>query len=629
MSEQGVPVVATFEPGDTPIGRTIRRAVLDPATGDLSPRTEALLYAADKAQHLAEVVLPALAAGAVVVCDRYVDSMLAYQGAGRVLAPAELESVARWATEDLRPHLTVLLDLDPGEAVAAKVDKDRLEAAGDDLHRRARDFFLALAAADPEHYLVLPARLPIAEIAERVRDRVRPLLPDPLTRCLSLPRPTPHHSSATARLRITCVAQQSVRQWVGERAVGGGGQTRAVTSTVPAPTAAGASAADQPDGATTTGVWADLIGQERSVAVLQRAVAGHDHAMSHAWLITGPPGSGRSNAARAFAAALQCPRDGCGHCTECRTSLSGAHPDVTLVRTEMLSIGVDEVRELVRRASMSPTLGRRQVLVIEDADRVTERGADALLKAIEEPAPRTVWILCAPTADDVVVTIRSRCRSLTLQTPTIDDVTRLLQTRDGISAELAAYAARAAQGHVGRARALARHESARDRRRAILEIPFQLKGLSACLQAADTLVKTAAEEAATATADLDARERKDLEEALGFGTKGARPRQAAAAIKDLEEQQKARAKRLQRDAIDRALTELTGFYRDLLSVQTRAGAPLINDDLGPKIAVMARASTPEATLGKIDALLACREALEGNVAPLLAMESTLISLARG
>jgi DNA polymerase-3 subunit delta' len=402
-----------------------------------------------------------------------------------------------------------------------------------------------------------------------------------------------------------------------------------VTSTVPAPIDAGASLADQPDGAPTTGVWADLIGQERSVAVLRRAVAGHAHAMSHAWLITGPPGSGRSNAARAFAAALQCPRDGCGHCTECRTSLSGAHPDVTLVRTEMLSIGVDEVRELVRRASMSPTLGRRQVLVIEDADRVTERGADALLKAIEEPAPRTVWILCAPTADDVVVTIRSRCRSLTLQTPTIDDVTRLLQTRDGISAELAAYAARAAQGHVGRARALARHESARDRRRAILEIPFQLKGLSACLQAADTLVKTAAEEAATATADLDARERKDLEEALGFGTKGARPRQAAAAIKDLEEQQKARAKRLQRDAIDRALTELTGFYRDLLSVQTRAGAPLINDDLGPKIAAMARASTPEATLGKIDALLACREALEGNVAPLLAMESTLISLARG
>jgi len=378
-----------------------------------------------------------------------------------------------------------------------------------------------------------------------------------------------------------------------------------------------------------TGVWADLIGQERSVAVLQRAIDGRSHAMSHAWLVTGPPGSGRSNVARAFAAALQCPRGGCGHCTECRTAVSGAHPDVTLVRTEMLSIGVDEVRELVRRASMSPTLGRRQVLVIEDADRVTERGADALLKAIEEPARRTVWILCAPTDDDVVATIRSRCRLLTLQTPTIDAVARLLQTRDGIDPELAGYAARAAQGHVGRARALARSEPARDRRAAILKIPFRLEGLSACLNAADTLVKTAAEEAAAATVDLDAQERTNLEEALGFGTKGARPRQAAAALKDLEDQQKARAKRLQRDAIDRALTELTGFYRDLLAVQTGAGATLINDELATEIAVLARKSTPEATLVKIDALLGCRESLEGNVAPLLAVESTLISLARG
>ena len=214
--------------------------------------------------------------------------------------------------------------------------------------------------------------------------------------------------------------------------------------------------------------------------------------MSHAWLITGPPGSGRSNAARAFAAALQCPRDGCGAVHRCRTSLSGAHPDVTLVRTEMLSIGVDEVRELVRRASMSPTLGRRQVLVIEDADRVTERGADALLKA-SRSRPRGRSGSCAPRPPMTWWSPSARAAgSLTLQTPTIDEVAGLLQTRDGIAPALAAYAARAAQGHVGRARALARHESARDRRRAILEIPFQLKGLSACLQAADTLVKTAA-----------------------------------------------------------------------------------------------------------------------------------------
>jgi DNA polymerase III subunit delta' len=377
----------------------------------------------------------------------------------------------------------------------------------------------------------------------------------------------------------------------------------------------------------TTTVWSELIGQQRSVAVLQRAVAGESHAMSHAWLVTGPPGSGRSNAARAFAAALQCDvGTGCGACAACRTSLSGAHPDVTLVRTEQLSIGVDEVRELVRRAAMSPTVGRHQVIVVEDADRVTERGADALLKSIEEPAPRTVWILCAPTADDVVVTIRSRCRLLPLQTPPAAAVAELLVTRDGIDPGLAGYAARIAQGHVGRARVLARDENARNRRREVLQIPLKLRDLGSCLTAAANLVEATSEEAGVATADLDGRERADLEEALGFGTKGARPRQAQAALKELEEQQKARAKRLQRDAIDRALTELTGFYRDLLAVQTGSGAELINADLSAPIAGLARRSSPEATLRKIQALLDCRTALEGNVAPLLAVEAMLISL---
>jgi DNA polymerase III subunit delta' len=377
------------------------------------------------------------------------------------------------------------------------------------------------------------------------------------------------------------------------------------------------------------GVWAELIGQETAVATLERAVSGEPHAMSHAWLFTGPPGSGRSNAARAFAAALQCSTGGCGQCTACRTSLSGAHPDVTLVRTELLSIGVDEVRELVRRSAMSPTLGRWQVIVIEDADRITERGADALLKSIEEPAPRTVWILCAPTVDDVVATIRSRCRLLTLQTPSIPAVARLLESRDGIAPELAAYAAQVSQGHIGRARALARDENARERRQQILQIPFQLQGLGACLAAAAQVVEASTAEAAVATNELDTRERSALEEALGFGTKGAKPRQTQAAIKELEDQQRARTKRFQRDAIDRTLTELTGFYRDVLSIQTGSGAPLINEDLRPQIAVLARKSTAESTLRRIDALLACRTALEGNVAPLLAVEAALIGLVEG
>ena len=378
------------------------------------------------------------------------------------------------------------------------------------------------------------------------------------------------------------------------------------------------------------GVWGELVGQQRAVGALRRAARGEAHAMSHAWLVVGPPGSGRSNAARAFAAALQCERSpgnpGCGICSGCRTALSGAHPDVTVVRTEQLSIGVEEVRELVRRAAMSPTLGRRQVIVVEDADRLTERGADALLKSIEEPARQTVWILCAPTADDVVVTIRSRCRLLTLATPTVEAVARLLTVRDQIPPELAFEAARAAQGHIGRARMLARDPQARERRRAVLQIPFDLAGLPSCLDAAARLIKTCSAEAAAATETLDARERAALEEALGFGARGVRPRQGAAALKELDEQQRTRAKRFQRDAIDRALTELTGFYRDLLALQTGADAALVNAELQPRLSAMARRSSPEATLRRIDALLGCRTALEGNVAPLLAVEVTMIAL---
>lgn len=376
------------------------------------------------------------------------------------------------------------------------------------------------------------------------------------------------------------------------------------------------------------GVWGELVGQRRAVEVLRAAVTGDRHAMTHAWLIVGPPGSGRSNAARAFAAALQCEEGGCGVCKACRTALSGAHPDVTLVRTEQLSIGVEEVRDLVRRASMSPTLGRYQVIVIEDADRVTERGADALLKALEEPAPKTVWLLCTPTPDDVIVTIRSRTRRVELTTPSDEAVAELLMARDGISEALALYAARIAQGHVGRARALARNEDARRRRKEILDLPSRLVTLGACLTAAANVVEAAAVEAASITGPLDAREKEELSKALGVGTRGVGRRHAASSLKELEDQQKARAKRAQRDALDRVLTELTTYYRDVLSVQTRAQARLINAEQRDEIARMAVHSTPEATLHKIDALLECRTALETNVAPLLAFEALMIRLHR-
>lgn len=393
------------------------------------------------------------------------------------------------------------------------------------------------------------------------------------------------------------------------------------------------------------GVWAELVGQQRVIEVLQAAVAAAQtvdgasrQAMTHAWLLTGPPGSGRSNAARAFAAALLCDRGGCGQCSSCRTVVSGAHPDVTVVRTEQLSIGVAEVRQLVTRASMSPTVGEFQVVIIEDADRITDQGADALLKSLEEPPPRTVWLLCAPTADDVIVTVRSRTRQANLRTPVDADVARLLSERDGIDPALAAHAARAAQGHIGRARALARSEEARNARHQVLKVPASLTSVASCLLAAEALVDLASADAARQTGEIDGRELAELKEALGFGTKGTRPRQAQAALKELEDQQKMRAKRLQRDALDRVLTELTTWYRDVLSVQLGAvdptslaesasGIGLINAELRDQVAAAARACSAEQTIRRVDAILATREALEHSVAPLLAMEALLLNLA--
>jgi len=414
------------------------------------------------------------------------------------------------------------------------------------------------------------------------------------------------------------------------------------------------------------GVWADLVGQDAAVAVLRRAAAaaarvvtaggaaelpeGHReaglaHAMTHTWLLTGPPGSGRSNAARAFAAALECPAGGCGRCNECVTARSGAHPDVTLCRTEQLSIGVDEVRDLALTAALRPVRGRWQVIVVEDADRVTERGANALLKSLEEPARRTVWILCAPSADDVIATIRSRAREVHLVTPSDDAVADLLVRRDGVDRVTATQAARAAQGHVGRARALAGDPAARARRERVMSLPASLTSLGACLAAAADVVEWAKADATAVAGPLDATERAALEASLGVGTKGVKARSAQAALKDLEAQQKLRATRLQRDSLDWVISELTTWYRDVLAVQLGAVVPeaapdpgpakgpdrspaLINDAQAAAVARTAAALTPDQTLRRIDALLETRAHLAGNVAPLVAMEALMIRLAQ-
>ncbi|MFL6137698.1 MAG: DNA polymerase III subunit delta' [Frankiaceae bacterium] len=373
-----------------------------------------------------------------------------------------------------------------------------------------------------------------------------------------------------------------------------------------------------------------LVGQEPAVAQLMAAIdaaADGSGGFTHAWLFTGPPGSGRSVAARAFAAALQCPWRGCGACPACHTALAGTSADVAVTSPAGLSIGVDEARDIVRRAALAPAGGRWHVVIVEDADRLTEAAANALLKVIEEPPRQAVFLLCVPAPDDLPPTIRSRCRLVRLRTPSVDAVARELVARDGVDPAMAAFAARAAQGHVGRARRLATDDDARRQRRDVLAVPVSVGSVAACFAAAEALVSASEEESSRITAPLAAAETTALKEALGEGGTGkVKVRGSTGALKDLERRHKSRETRHQRDMLDRALTDLAAFYRDVLLVQTGSDVPLVNADVRDQVERVARAGPPERTLRRMEAILACRERIAANVAPLLAVEEMALAL---
>lgn len=378
-------------------------------------------------------------------------------------------------------------------------------------------------------------------------------------------------------------------------------------------------------------VWDDLQGQAPVVAQLKQTAQG-DTGLTHAWLFTGPPGSGRSNAAKAFAAALNCEQDdvtqrGCGVCAACHTILGETHSDVTFVRTEKVTITIDEARELVSKAGDRPATGRWRIIVVEDADRMAERTTNVLLKAIEEPTPRTIWMLCAPSPADVLVTIRSRCRPVSLRLPPAADVADLLVRRDGVERQLAERAARAAQSHIGIARRLARDADARERRLETVRIPLGLRGVTAAVMMAEKLVKIATEEANSSNDERDAAEKIALLASLGAPESGTLPPSMRSQVKQLEDDQKRRAKRSITDSLDRTLTDLLSFYRDVLIIQLGNAVELVNVELKGDLEEYAGRSTPETTLARMDAINKARVRITTtNVAPLLAVESMATSL---
>ncbi|MDP1852160.1 MAG: DNA polymerase III subunit delta' [Candidatus Planktophila sp.] len=389
-----------------------------------------------------------------------------------------------------------------------------------------------------------------------------------------------------------------------------------------------------------TSVYENLVGQAHVVEILQKAVAstrngesnseeGINNQMVHAWLFTGPPGSGRSTAAIAFAQALVCPNDGCGVCNACRSVVHGAHPDVEVVRTEGLSIKVDEVRELLARVAWAPSMGGWRIVVMEDADRLTESAANALLKAIEEPGSRTVWLLCAPTLHDVLPTIRSRCRHVQLVTPSTAAVARVLENRDGINPAMADFAARVSQGHIGRAKYLAKNEAVRNTRTTIMKLPLSLKGISSAFAAAQTLIDLATEQAQTSADERNQSELDALSLAYGKGATGRGMASGASkAIKELEKEQKTRSTRMVRDSLDAALLDIATFYRDVMMVQAGSVDALINKEIEHQITTYAKNTKAHMTIHKINAIMEARTNLSHNAAPLLTIEALMCVLAR-
>lgn len=382
--------------------------------------------------------------------------------------------------------------------------------------------------------------------------------------------------------------------------------------------------------------WDALVGQEAAVEELSRAVDaaafGRDTGpgMTHAWLITGPPGSGRSTAATAFASALQCPDRGCGTCSVCRGARTGTHPDVEIVRSETLSYSTDDARELIARSSIVPADSPWHIVIVEDADRFTDQAANVLLKVLEEPPPHLVWILCAPSAEDVLPTIRSRVRTVHLRTPSTTEVAAALQERYGVDSAMASFAARASQGHIGRARALATDEGARLRRQEILRIPGALRDLSACFIAAGELLSSAMDDASALTDALDAEEEEDLRRAYGDGaegvTKARYEKLLSKPMKDLHKMQKSRRTRAVRDQVDRALLDLLSYYRDVLVIQVGAEVALVNDEMRPQLQQEATTSLPSDTARRLGAIDRTRLAVQANGGLPLVLEGLMVEL---
>jgi DNA polymerase-3 subunit delta' len=375
-------------------------------------------------------------------------------------------------------------------------------------------------------------------------------------------------------------------------------------------------------------IWSELLGQPEAVSQLRRAVSEKESGLQHAWLLTGPPGSGRSNAASAFASALLCEKAGCGECKSCRMVDSRTHPDVSVLATEKVIISIEEIRNLVSASHFGGSISKYQIMIIEDADRMSERSSNVLLKALEEPPAGTIWLLCAPSEADMLPTIRSRVRRVALKQPSSQTVADLLVARDGIEPALALQVAAEAQGHIGMALRLATSTEARARRKETLVAAMQIDTIPKAMMTAERWLELAKKDAEALTSEREDEERAALLATLGIPEGGTVPPSLRADLKQMEEAQKRRATRSLRDGIDRILVDLMSLYRDVLTIQLNANAELVNSDVRNLMSEVASTTTPAQSIAKLEALAQARVRIGANVRDLMTLESLAVSLRR-
>lgn len=379
-------------------------------------------------------------------------------------------------------------------------------------------------------------------------------------------------------------------------------------------------------------VWESIIGQKPVCDMLSAIATGDSSKLAQSWLICGPPGSGRSNLARAFAAALESPDHGLDAepTRVTRQVLAGTHPDVSILATDKVTIGIDEVRELITVSEQMPSTAPWRIIIIEDVDRMLERTTNVLLKEIEEPAEHCIWLLCAPSAQDVLPTIRSRTRIVNLAVPQPDAVAQWLERSNGIEASVAEQAARLAEGHIGIAKLYATDERVRSERDELVAGVLNLRRASDAVLLADRLNADAKSQAEHDVERVAAREQADFRRINGLGESDRIPPKLRGAYNAIakKDEIKRKATRRSRDVLDRALNSIASVYRDVAVLQNNAeeSVGIINREHRAAIAELAVGMSRQGAVARLDHVAVARKRLNGNGNPLLVFEALFCAL---